>query len=50
VKGGFSRHYLLDAPGGSTLLIDVIDIPGGMTPQSYLPIATPVIESMRFGA
>lgn len=31
-------------------MIDVIDIPGGISLQSYLPIATPVVESMKFGA
>jgi hypothetical protein len=41
--------YLLDAPSGGTLLIDVIDIPGGVSLEHYLPVATPVIDSMRFG-
>jgi hypothetical protein len=48
-KGGSNRLYLLDAPGGGNLLINVIDIPGGISLQGYLPVATPVVESMRFG-
>jgi len=49
-KGGSSRLYLLDAPGGGNLMINIIDIPGGISMQNYLPIATPVVESMTFGA
>ncbi|WP_433362761.1 hypothetical protein ACQPZX_30895 [Actinoplanes sp. CA-142083] len=49
-EGGSSRLYLLDAPGGGTVLINIIDIPGGITLQSYLPAATPIVESIYFGA
>jgi hypothetical protein len=48
-KGGSNRLYLLDAPGGGNLVIDVIDIPGGISLQQYLPAVRPVLDSMRFG-
>jgi hypothetical protein len=49
-KGGASRLYFLDAPGGGNLMIDVIDIPGGMSLQDYAAVAAPVIDSMHFAA
>ena len=49
-KGGADRLYLLDAPDGGAMLVTVIDIPGGMSLQEYLSVATPVIESVHFGA
>jgi hypothetical protein len=48
-KGLSLRLYFLDTPDGGNVQINVIDIPDGISFKDYLAVATPIVESMRFG-